>query len=85
MEYQKIITLLDNTSNQPSNFITKNWIETKDESRGTYNQDNQVRFETSVFRSRLFDYGDAYILVKRIITVKNKITEEKTNNAANKL
>ena len=29
MEYQKIINLLDNTSNQPSKFKTKNWIEIK--------------------------------------------------------
>ena len=27
MEYQKIINLLDNTSNQPSKFRTKNWFE----------------------------------------------------------
>ena len=26
MEYQKIINLLDNTPNQPSNFKTKNWV-----------------------------------------------------------
>ena len=27
MEYQKITNLLDTTSNQPSKFRTKNWIE----------------------------------------------------------
>ena len=27
MEYQKIANLIDNTSNQPSKFITKNWVE----------------------------------------------------------
>ena len=27
MEYQKIINLLDNTSNQPTKFRTKNWVE----------------------------------------------------------
>ena len=27
MEYQKIIKLLENTSNQPSKFRTKNWVE----------------------------------------------------------
>ena len=27
MEHQKVINLLDNTSNQPSKFKTKNWIE----------------------------------------------------------
>ena len=27
MEYQKVENLLDNTSNQPSKFRTKNWVE----------------------------------------------------------
>ena len=36
MEYQKIANLLDNTSNQPSKFRTKNWVEINDESRATY-------------------------------------------------
>ena len=35
MEYQKIANLLDNVSNQPSKFTTKNWVEIIDESRGT--------------------------------------------------
>ena len=34
MEYQKITNLLDNASNQPSKFKTKNWVEINDESRG---------------------------------------------------
>ena len=37
MEYQKITNLIEDTSNQPSKFRTKNWIEINDESRGTYN------------------------------------------------
>ena len=37
MEYQKIRNLLDNASNQPSKFRTKNWVEINDESRGIYN------------------------------------------------
>ena len=49
MEYQKIINLLDNTPNQPSNFKTKSWWKINDESRGTYNNDNQIRFKTSSF------------------------------------
>ena len=28
---------LNNKSNQPSKFRTKNWVEINDESRGTYN------------------------------------------------
>ena len=44
MEYQKIINLLDNTSNQLSNFRTKNWIEINDQSRGNYNANSDIRF-----------------------------------------
>ena len=36
MEYKKIINLLDNGSNQPSKFRTKNWIEINDQSTGEY-------------------------------------------------
>ena len=31
MEYQKIITLLENTTNQPSKFRIRNWVEINDE------------------------------------------------------
>ena len=41
MEYQEIINLLDNTSNQPSKFRTKNWIEINDQSRGVYNTNSE--------------------------------------------
>ena len=33
MEFQKIINLLDNTSNQPSKFSTKSWVGMNYESR----------------------------------------------------
>ena len=52
MKYQKIINLLDNTPNQPSKFKTKNWVEISDNSRGTYNKDNQIRFQMPMLRSR---------------------------------
>ena len=31
MEYQKMINLLDNASNQPFKFRTKNWVEKNDD------------------------------------------------------
>ena len=37
MEYQKIISLLENTPNQLSKFRIKNWDEVNNESRRTYN------------------------------------------------
>ena len=33
-EYQKIINFLDDITNQPSKFRTRNWVEINDESRG---------------------------------------------------
>ena len=55
MEYQKIINLLDSTPNQASKFKIIKWVETNDESRGTYNKDNQTRLKVSMLRSSLFD------------------------------
>ena len=37
MEYQKIANLIDDASNQPYKFRTKNWVEINDESRGIFN------------------------------------------------
>ena len=33
MGYQRMANLLDNASNQPSKFRTKNWVEMNDESK----------------------------------------------------
>ena len=35
MEYQKILNLLNDASNQPSKFRIRNWVEINDEARGT--------------------------------------------------
>ena len=69
MEYQKIANLLDNASNQPSKFRTKNWVEINDESRGVYTTGSNVKFKTTMLRSSLCDYADAYILVEEAITI----------------
>ena len=58
MEYQKIENLLDTESNQPYKFQTKNWVETNDESRGTYTS-NDIKFKTTMLRSNFCDYADA--------------------------
>ena len=72
MEFQKIANLLDDaSSNQPSKFKTKNWVEVNDESRGAYNVNSQIKSKTTMLKSSLCDYTDAYILVKVTITVNN--------------
>ena len=68
MEYQKIANLLDNETNQPSKFRTRNWVEINYESRGAYTS-NDIKFKTTMLRSNLCDYADAYILVNGKITI----------------
>ena len=72
MEYQKIANLIDDASNQPSKFRTRNWVEINDESRGAYNVNSQVKFKTTMLKSSLCDYSDAYILVKGTITINGR-------------
>ena len=55
-------------SNQPSKFRTRNWAEINDESRGTYTR-NDIKFKTTMLRSNLCDYADAYVIVKGTITI----------------
>ena len=62
---------LENTPNQPSKFRTTNWVVVNDESGGTYNGNIQVKFKTSMLRSSLREYSDAYVLMVATITVKN--------------
>ena len=61
--------MIDEASNQPSKFRTRNWVEINDESRGTYNINSQIKFKTTMLKSSLYDYSDAYILVKGKITI----------------
>ena len=64
-----MINLLDNKPNQLSIFITKKWIEIKDQSREVYNVNSDIRFKTTMLKSGLCDYSDAYILAKGRITI----------------
>ena len=69
MEYQKIANLLGKTSNQTSKFGTKNWVEINDESRGGYITGSDIKFQTTMLKSSLCDYADAYILFKGTVTI----------------
>ena len=70
MEYQKIANLIDReVSSEPSKFKIKNCVEINDESRGTYNVNSQIKFKTTMLKSSLCDNSDAYITVKRKITI----------------
>ena len=68
MEYKKIANLLDNASNQPSRYRIRHWVGINDDSRGKYTNVD-VKFKTTMLKSDLCDYADAYIFVKGTITI----------------
>ena len=76
--------MIDDASNQPSEFKTKNWVEIDDESTRTYNANSQIKFKTTMLKSSLCDYSDAYILVKGTITVNNTAAADADANNTNK-
>ena len=74
MEFQKIVNFLDTTSDNKNlpKFVTKKWIEIYDQSEGNYNVNKEIKIKTSMLRSDLCDFSDAYIVVKVNITVTKK-------------
>ena len=82
MEYQKKANLLNDESNKPSKFRTRNWVEINDEARDTNSTNKQIRFRTAMLS--LWDYSDAYILVKGNITVNNTAAGGGDANNTNK-
>ena len=71
MEFQKITNFLDITSDNKDlpKFVTKNWIEVYDQSQGNYYVNKEIRIKTSIFRSDLCDFSDAYSVAKGTIAV----------------
>ena len=73
MEFQKIVNLLDMTSDDKDlpRFVTKKWIEIDDQSERDYRVNKEIRIKTPMLRSDLCDFSDAYIVVKEYIAVTN--------------
>ena len=75
MEYQKIANLINDASNHSSKVKTKNWVETNDESRGTYNVNSQIKFKPTMLKSSLCDYSDKKVIFKNCAPFTNCISE----------
>ena len=56
-----MINLFENETTQPSKLRTKNLVEIINQSHET---NKQIKFKATMLRSILFDYSDAYILLK---------------------
>ena len=84
METQKIINLLNDSSNEESKFATKKWyVIDSQTTKGKYKQGDTIKFETGTIKSSLCDYSDAFILVTGNVTVAaNNDTDVAFKNCA---
>ena len=81
MEFQKNVNFLDTTSDEKDlqRFVTKKWIEVYDQSEGHYKVNKEIRIKTSMLRSDLCDFNNAYIVVKGGITLEGDNDANKRN------
>ena len=84
MEFQKTTNFLDITSDNKNlpKFVIKKWVEVYDQSQGNYNIDKEIRIKTSMLRSDLCDYSNAYIVVKGTITIVRPNGAKRNKEAA---
>ena len=64
METQKIMNLLNDSSNGESKFATKKWYVIESQTaKDKYSKNNSIKFETESIKSSLCDYSNEFILV----------------------
>ena len=81
MEFQKIANFLDTVLDDKElpKSVTKKWIEVYDQSEENFSNSKEIRIKTSMLRSDLCDFSDAYIVVKRDITLEGDNDANKRN------
>ena len=84
MEFQKIINLLDITSDDKDlpKFSTKKWIKVYGQSEKNYSIKKEIRIKIPMFRSDLCDFSDTYIVVNGEITVTNPHNAKRNKEVA---
>ena len=82
--FQKIVNFFHAASDDKDlpRFVTKKWIEVYDQSRENYNVTREIRIKTSMLRSDICDFNDAYIVVKGTITVTNTDNAKRNKSVA---
>ena len=66
METQRIIKLLNDSSNEESKFATKKWyVIDSQTTKGKYKQGDVIKFETETIKSSLYDYSDAFFSYRK--------------------
>ena len=84
MEFQKIVNFLDITSDDKDlpSLLPKKWIEVYDQLEGNYNVSKEIWIKTSMLRSDLWNYSDAYIVVKGTISIVGPYNAKTNKNVA---
>ena len=84
MEFQKIMNFLDTTLDDKDlpRFVTKKWIEIYDQSGENYSVNKEIRIKTSMLRSDLCDFSDAYVVVNGNIIVTNPDNAKRNKSVA---
>ena len=69
-----ITNILGTTSDNVPRLITKKWVEVHNQSgNDRYSPSKQIRFKTSMLRSDLCNFSDAYIVVKEVLLLQIQI------------
>ena len=81
IKFQKITNFLNTTSDDKDlpRFVTKKWVDVYDQSEKNYNPNKEIRIKTSMLRSDLCDFSDAYIVVEGDITLEGDNDANKRN------
>ena len=81
MEFQKIANFLNTTFDDKDlpRFVTKKLMEVYDQSEKKYSPNKEIRIKTSMLRSDLYDFNDAYIVVKGNISLEGDNDANKRN------
>ena len=75
MVYQKITNYLGTALDEVPRFITKKWIDVHDQSGNAedrYKPRKQIRYKTSMLRSDLRDFSDAYNVIKELLPLQKQ-------------
>ena len=80
MGHYKICKLLNKST--VLKIVTKKWLEVNDLASSQYSINKNIKFKTSMLRSYLRDYSDAYVVVKG--TVDLLATAANENDKAEK-
>ena len=69
MEFNKMNNLLGDPTDKVPRFVTKKWIEIHPQSTSDFKPSKEIKFKTSMLRSDLCDYYEAYVWVKGKATI----------------